>query len=159
MLPTLVPIARLFAVNDWFIGRCVGDFLPADWSTCAHAGCDARWIVKHITVHRRRLMIVMGLPPFCDDWDCVFQHDSISDAAPADLDVTHMLGVFHAVHQIMALRWDMLTETHLSKPLRSPLPDGGNTVDAGIQHLLWHETFHIGQLGQLRCLAGKPPVA
>ena len=35
-------------------------------------------------------------------------------------------------------------------------PDGSATVAGALGFLAWHESYHLGQLGLLRRLAGKP---
>ncbi|MCK6490706.1 MAG: DinB family protein [Planctomycetes bacterium] len=159
MLPTLAPIAHLFGLNLWALDRCVGDFQPSDGLVRDPAGHDARWIAGHLTVYRRRLVAMMGLPPLSDAWDTAFQKGTTPDAVPTELDGAQIVRAFHDAHGVMAPRWEALTEADLAKPLGRTLPDGGNTIGAGLRFLLWHETYHLGQLGLLRRLAGKPGIA
>jgi len=155
MLPTLTPIAHLYGVNDVMIDRCVGDFLPDDYLVRNPSGHDARWITGHVTVYRKRLVTMMGLTARSDHWDEVFQKGTVPDAVPAALDGGLIVRAFHDAHQTMMPRWGSLTESDLNKPLGRNLPDGGDTIGAGLRFLLWHETYHLGQLGMLRRLAGK----
>lgn len=159
MLPTLTAIAHLSALNARMIDRCVGDFLPADWLVRDPAGHDARWIAGHLVVYRRRLVAMMGLPPLSDAWDTAFQKGSTPNGVPTDLDGLQIVRAFHEAHAAMLPRWEALTEADLARPLGRTLPDGGDTIGAGLRFLAWHETYHLGQLGLLRRLVGKPGIA
>ena len=52
-----------------------------------------------------------------------------------------------------------MEEEQLSRPLEKPMPDGANTVAGLVRFMCFHESYHIGQLGLLRRLLGKPGLA
>lgn len=159
MLPQLTPIAHLYAVNDRMIDRCVGDFLPSDWQFRDSAGHDARWIMGHVALYRQRLVKLMGAPPIASDLELHFGSGSRPEAVPASVQGGELLRAFHEAHQAMADRWEAQTEVDVAKPLGRTLRDGGDTIGAGLRFLQWHETYHLGQLGILRRLMGKPGIA
>ena len=159
MLPALTALSHLYHVNDGMLDRCVGDFQPDDWLVRDPAGHDARWISGHVTVYRKRVMPMMGLTARSDDWDVAFQRGTLPDAVPAALDGAMIVRAFHEAHQAMVPHWETITEADLHNPLGRSLPDGGTTIGAGLRFLLWHETYHLGQLGLLRRLVGKPGIA
>lgn len=159
MLSVLIPVAHHYATGDRIIDRCIGDFTQADWRIQDPAGHDARWITGHLTITRRRLVAMMGLPALSNEWDAAFQRGSLPANVPEELSVTQILSAFHEAHQLMTSRWDAITEADLAKPLGRTLPDGSDTIGGAICFLAWHETYHLGQLGLLRRLAGKPGIA
>ena len=62
---------------------------------------------------------------------------------------------FHDAQRRTAEYWENLVPEHLAKPLGRALPDGSDTLGGAIRFLVWHEAYHLGQLGMLRRLAGK----
>ncbi len=78
---------------------------------------------------------------------------------PADLDMERVLASFKAAGEAMGPAWDGLSEEALAAPMGRTLPDGTSSVGDGLRFLAWHETYHLGQLGLFRKLAGKPGLA
>lgn len=159
MLPSLVPVAYLYAHNDRVLDRLVGDFAPADWRVRDPAGHDALWIVGHLAITRRRLVAMAGLPPLGAEWDAAFQRGTRPEAVPEGIDPTLLVAAIHEAQRQLAGRWDAIADTDLAKPLGRTLPDGSDTIGGAIRFLSWHEAYHLGQLGLLRRLAGKPGLA
>lgn len=159
MLPQLTSIAHLYAVDDRMLDRCVGDFAPTDWLFRDGAGHDARWIMGHIALYRQRLVGMLGAPPIASDLERYFGSGSRPEAVPASVQGADLVRAFHEAHQVMTGRWEAQTEADLAKPLGRTLRDGGDTIGAGLRFLQWHETYHLGQLGLLRRLMGKPGIA
>lgn len=155
----LTDIAHLYMVNNTMIDHCVGDFQPGDWLVRDAAGHDARWITGHVTVYRRRLVAMMGGPELTETWEAAFMRGTTPDAVPTELDGATIVHAFHEAHLMMVPRWDALSDADLAKPLGRTLLDGGDTIRAGLRFLLWHETYHLGQLGLLRRLVGKRGIA
>jgi uncharacterized damage-inducible protein DinB len=158
MLTSLISIAHGCSLNAWAFGRCVDDFSTADWLVHDSHGHSARWIAGHIAVHRHQALELMGLSQERLDWADSFRRGSSSDGVPSGLDGGAIQAAFHAAHQAMTPAWEALTDAHVLRPLGKVLPDGGDTVLAGLRFLAWHESYHIGQLGMLRRLAGKPAI-
>lgn len=159
MLPILAPLAHHYAVGDRFFVRVIGDFSAEDWRVRDPAGHDARWIAGHLTITRRRLVAMAGLPPLSTAWDAAFQRGSLPANVPDELDPAQVVAAFHEAHRLLDSRWEALTQADLDRPLGRTLPDGSDTIGGALRFLAWHEAYHLGQLGLLRRLAGKPGVA
>jgi hypothetical protein len=89
-------------------------------------------------------------------WEEAFSRGKTSADVPLDLDMKVVVSAFHDAGTLMAERWEVLTPTDLSKATGRKLPDGSEDVGGTIRFLAWHETYHLGQLGILRRLTGKP---
>jgi hypothetical protein len=156
MVPQLIPIAQQFAVCDRFLDGLVGDFSDADWQVADPVGHDPRWIVGHLAVTRRRLLAMVGRESAAEPWEAYFGRGTAPAGVPADLDPRALLQALHDAHRVLAGRWDAVTPDLLARPLGRTLPDGSDTVGGALGFLAWHESYHLGQLGLLRRLAGKP---
>lgn len=159
MLSTLIPIAHLFAVGDSMLDRLVGDWSATDWLFRDSAGHDARWIVGHVAIQRRRVATWVRIPCTPVDWEGAFQRGSSSSAVPDHVAPRMLVTACHEAHAHMMLGWHTLTEAALEQPLGRNLPDGSSTIGGAIRFLAWHEAYHLGQLGLLRRMIGKPGIA
>ena len=72
------------------------------------------------------------------------------------MDMKTVVLAFHEAQRSMAGRWEQLAAADAAKPLGRTLPDGSDTVAGGLRFLAWHEAYHLGQLGFLRRMAGRP---
>jgi DinB superfamily len=155
MSPSLIPIAHLFAVGDLMMDRLVGDFSAADWRHRDAMGHDARWIVGHLAVYRCRVAAWAGQPKSTMDWESAFQRGTSPAAVPDSLESSLLLAEFHAAHARMEIGFPTLTDAALQHALSRKLPDGSDTIGGAIRFMVWHEAYHLGQLGLLRRLVGK----
>jgi len=159
MLAQLQPTAKALATSEQFLKRLVGDFTEADWRVRDAQGHDARWIVGHIAALRLRMLVLLGLPAAAPAWAVHFGRGTRPDQVPQDLDLAAVLASFHATQDQLASHWEAVTAADLDRPAGRTFPDGSDTAGGGLGFLVWHETYHLGQLGLLRRQAGKPGVA
>jgi hypothetical protein len=159
MVPEFVSVAHFYAVSANSLERLVGDFSPEDWTARDAAGHTPRWIMGHVAWARLRLAEMMGHPPIPVPWMAAFARGAFDVDVPEDLDMGSVVQAFHDAHQAMTSRWEVLTDEDFAKPLGRTLPDGADTIGGGIRFLAWHEAYHMGQLGLLRRVAGKPGFA
>ena len=156
MIPALAATAQTYAMADRFLERLVGDFTEADWRFTDPVGHNARWIVGHLTIYRNQVAALIGLERGAAPWAAAFARGTSAADLPADLDPGALVAFFHAAQAAVAGGWEAVTEADLAKPFGRTLPDGSDTVGGAIRFFAWHEAYHLGQLGLLRRLAGKP---
>ncbi len=156
MLSELVAPAHAYAFNGRFLEMLVGDFTPADWRVLDPVGHDPRWLLGHITSIRHRLVGLVGLPPVAAGWEASFQRGTTPKDIPGDFNPAEVYRAFQVAGGLLAGRWEALTAEDLAKPMGRTMPDGSTTIGDGLRFLAWHETYHLGQLGIFRRLAGKP---
>ena len=156
MLQELLPIAQDFALGDLFFSGLVDDFTGADWQVQDPAGHGPRWIVGHLAMMRQRVQSMAGLAPAAEPWEAWFGRGTSPADVPADLDPGILVKAFHASQAPLAARLEGLTAEDLARPLGRTLPGGADTIGGALRFVAWHEAYHLGQLGLLRRLAGKP---
>lgn len=155
MVPELVGLARLYTVGARTLDGLVGDFTPVDWQVTDSVGHSPRWLVGHLATYRQRILAMMGLESPVAPWEAAFVRGTSPADVPADLDPMVLVRAFQAAQEAMAARWEALTPQDLARPFARTLPDGSNTVGGAVNFMVWHETYHLGQLGFMRRLAGK----
>lgn len=159
MLAELVPLALLYDHNARVLSTLVGDFSDADWRVQDPLGHDSRWIVGHLAATRLRLVGMAGLTPLTAAWQADFARGTSPKSLPQDLDMTELLRSFQHAHGQLRSAWEGLTAETLAQPLGRTLPDGSDTTGGALRFLAWHEAYHLGQLGLMRRLVGKPGLA
>jgi uncharacterized damage-inducible protein DinB len=159
MLPELVSTATTFAFNGRSLSGLVKDFTEEDWAVQDACGHSPRWIVGHLATYRHRVLELMGLPSPAAPWAGAFARGTATADVPAEVDMKEVISAFRVAQAQMADRWDGLTQDDLSKTTGRKMPDGSEDIGGAIRFLAWHETYHLGQLGLLRRLAGRPGLA
>lgn len=159
MQPELVPLVHLFAHGDRALAALVGDFTDQDWRVKDAAGHDSRWILGHLASVRMRIVGMLGGEAPTADWTAAFGRGSSAQDMPEQLDPAVLLEAFHGAQRLAAGLWERVDAERLAQPLGRTLPDGSDTIGGALRFLLWHEAYHLGQLGFMRRLVGKAGLA
>ena len=159
MLPELQATALTFATGEKFLSRLIDGFTDADWRVRDAVGHDPRWLVGHLSATRQSLLKLVGLAQPTVAWAEPFGRGKSAADLPADLDLGPVIAAFQASQPLLDARWEALTAEDLAKPFGRVLPNGTDTLGGALQFYAFHEAYHIGQLGFLRCLTGRPGLA
>lgn len=120
---------------------------PPDGGNCLN------WLLGHIIVSRRTALNLLGLEPLAGDADYerYTRNSEPLTLAEQALPLARLLVDFGETQTRMLARLAELAEDDLAA-----IPPGQDrTVAEQLSLLSWHETYHVGQLEQLRRLAGK----
>jgi hypothetical protein len=111
------------------------------------------WVLGHIIYHRGRLLKVLG---DTSDWPGEqiqrYRGESEPISGPAEdiLSLAQLLSLLDQSQERIAARLQNISEEKLDAVIVNE-----DTRGEILARLLWHETYHIGQLEPLRQLAGK----
>ena len=157
MSAPLQPLAERFAFNDRFLDMLTEGFTEADWLRRAGPGNHAQWLLGHLASTRRASLRGFGQDAEEQPWE---QHFGIGREPTQDSDdiAPALLREAFIKNGAELRRWlASLDEAQAAAAFR-PFPDGSRTV-SGVAHFLhFHESYHLGQIGLLRRVCGKPGV-
>ena len=150
--------ADLYRFNSHALHARVADFTSEDWERQHGDSSSALWIVGHLCVYRRRVLRMFGEDMPAADWEAAFQQGTKPAEHPADTTPDMLLREWERSGERLAARLEALTPEEADRPAGFTAPDGSETLGSVGTFLLWHETYHIGQLGLIRKILHKPPM-
>lgn len=120
---------------------------PPDGGNCLN------WLLGHILLSRQTMFKRLGVPPLGNIEDYQrYKRDSQPITHEADaLPLNRLLNDLHASQERLLARLNEISEDEMTA-----IPDGQErSMAEQVSFLSWHETYHVGQMEQLRRLAGK----
>jgi hypothetical protein len=164
----LEPLARLFAFNNGFLDALTRDFTPDDWRFHhVEGGNPAWWILGHLVASRRTLLRGAGVEVEKAEWEAAFARgsrpgepgDGPSGDGPSGGQSPEALREdFHAGGRLLEERLTKVTPEEISRPFGRKFSDGSDTLGGAAHFLFLHECYHLGQLGLIRRMVGKPGI-
>jgi uncharacterized damage-inducible protein DinB len=117
---------------------------------------SANWILGHITWVRQAILRTLGENLIADDRLQQYRRGSDGDVADP-IPFMHLLALFDRFQPLLESRLQNLTDANLTakSAIRSPAGADAN-LGAALASLVFHESYHVGQLGVARRLLGKP---
>jgi uncharacterized damage-inducible protein DinB len=112
------------------------------------------WIVGHIVVYRDKMLVLLGKPPLLEteEWE-IYQRGS--DALTSDQDVVDFARLLSSTKESLNRLTEALQQVSEEALCEIYDDDRETTIQDRLEFLIWHETYHLGQLEILRQLAGK----
>jgi hypothetical protein len=152
---SLAPLARRFAFNDALLDKLTQDFSDAEWLARHGEVNHAQWLLGHLASTRRWALRELGRSAEEEAWEQHFGRGARPTPLSDDIAPALLREAFLKNGAVLAKHISTLDEAQVAAPFRS-FPDGSNTLGGGMHFLHFHETYHLGQLGLLRRLCGKP---
>lgn len=155
-------LAGRFAFGAGFAAKITDGFETADWERrpSDSGGNTAHWILGHLAMARRYVLRHLGAELAKETWEDLFdigakpvstEHYPRPAELLADLEATsaRLLEIIPALDEARCNEdWG-----------KDTFPDGSKSVLGGLYFFQFHESYHLGQLGLLRRIAGKPGFA
>ena len=107
------------------------------------------WVAGHILNSRCNLARYIGAEAHCP-WSELFKRGSRFQPASAYPARNEIVDCWKTTNSTLKARCQELTREELSGPSPSQLSVEVDTLGSGISFLIWHESYHIGQMGYLR---------
>lgn len=159
MSPLIAAAAHQFHYDSQVLPRLVEGFTLDDWFAVDAAGHVAAWIVGHLASLRRQHLGSLGETQALMAWERQVGRGTKQTDLPRSCDPAQLLRAFLASGENLSRHWGRLRDDELTVKIGRPMPDGSDTMAGAISFLAWHETYHLGQLGMIRRLRGKPGLA
>jgi uncharacterized damage-inducible protein DinB len=117
-------------------------------------GNSINWVVGHIISSRQGVLTLLGAEPTWprETTDAYARGTSGDIPAAAELPLSRLLEDLSATTPIIVERLEALSGEELAAPSSNP----EQTLGQRLAFLVFHESYHVGQLGLLRRLIGKP---
>ncbi len=155
----LAELGRRFHFNLKTIQLIAEAYEPADWAVAPPGGGNtAHWILGHLAFARRGICRVLGEALPEEDWEAPFRRDASpvpgeeASYPPAETLLEDLARSGALITSIL----DRADAEHLDGPAGRSFPDGSDTRGGAAQFMHFHEVYHVGQLGLLRRMVGKP---
>ncbi|MGQ0552734.1 MAG: DinB family protein [Planctomycetota bacterium] len=151
----LVALAERFHFNDRFLDQLTSDFADKDWLARHGEANHAQWLLGHLACTRRWALRELGAGVSAEPWEQHFGQGC--RPSPLSDDIAPALLREALIKNGEKLRKFLVTRTpEQAEAPFMPFPDGSRTMQAGAHFLHFHESYHLGQIGLLRRLQGKP---
>ena len=151
----LQALADRFAFNERYLAQLIEGFTPADWLARQGDANHAQWLLGHLANTRSWAARELGSKRPAEAWEPLFGMKSkptvASDAVPVDT----LLEAFRSRGAEMRAVLPTITPEQAAMDFR-PFPWGTKDLDGAMHFLHFHETYHIGQIGLIRRIAGRP---
>jgi len=157
----LVWLGKRFHFNFRTVEVLVEGLDPADWerSPGGAGGNNAHWILGHIVAARRMVLRRLGSDEPEADWEKIFDMGAQPEGTREFPSVEDLMSELEATDQDFFARLSGLSEEQAEADFGRKLPDKSKTLLEGLAFFHFHESYHLGQLGLLRRMAGKPGFA
>ncbi|MBI4576008.1 MAG: DinB family protein [Planctomycetes bacterium] len=151
-------LAMRFHFNEGLLDMLTEGFTPEDWRHRAGEANHALWLLGHVSVSRRFLRRLLGeqLPPV--PWEAHFARGSRPGPAADAVEAAVLYEDFRESGRAIAGALRAMDPEAARAPVKAAFPDGSETVLGAADFLHFHETYHLGQLGLLRRVLGRPGI-
>jgi len=159
MTQVLAALARRFRFNEQLLKVATEGFGPEDWARppAPSGGNCAHWILGHVTQSRRMALRRLGVELAREPWEELVGMHSKPVGTAGFPPVAALQGEFSARGAELARLLAELGQGEAEAAWGGkPFPDGSRSVNDVLHFLYFHETYHLGQIGLLRRIAGKP---
>ena len=150
----LQALAQRFAFNDGFLDKLTEGFTEADWLRRHGEANSAQWLLGHLTATRGEAARLIGATLAVEPWDPHFGLGSKPSAASDDVAPALLREAFRARGAALRERLATITPEQAALDFRE-LPFGKD-LSSGVHFLHFHESYHLGQIGLIRRMSGKP---
>lgn len=158
MEPVVLPFAQLLGVNDRLLGKALAAVKGEDLTRRPGPGSSPLlWVIGHVVASRNQLARIVGAGLELS-WASLFARLSRFDETAANPSLAELQRVLGELSVQLQARLPALGEAELAAPSPTGLPTPDKTVRGAIAFLVYHESYHVGQLGYLVKWLGYPGI-
>lgn len=154
-MPPFRDLAGQYRFHARLLGLLASGLVDADWRHRA-GGNSALWVLAHLTTSKQGLLRALGEMRDRQPWEAGVGRGGSPDAELPSSEV--ILACWHEANTLLSSHLDAMTEDQGAQPAPRTMPDGSTTRGGMARFLYFHEAYHLGQIGLLRRLCGKPGV-
>jgi len=151
----LQPLADRFGFNEGFLDRLIEGFTRADWLARHGDSNHAQWLLGHLAASRGWALRLLGSPLPREDWEPLFAMGARPTAQSDAVAPERLREAFRSRGVELRDRLSAITPEQTAAEF-TELPGGTRDVAGGLHFVHFHESYHLGQIGLLRRMAGRP---
>ena len=155
MTAPLIDVASLVRLNNKVAVARTAGFTEADWKHQIRDSSSAMWIIGHLCIYRGRQLRMLDVAAPEQSWEVHFAKETRPGEIPADVRGETVLAEFTRLGEQLASALEKVTPEHAARSTGTKLFNGAETIGATATTWLWHESYHVGQLGLIRKALGK----
>ena len=158
-VPVIIAAAQEnYRFNSDLLEKMVDDLSREEWLRRPHENANhITWIVGHMMWARRDVLVRVG-PEWSKPWlDSFAIHSKCEDNAAYPSPDT-LMGAWREVSGILAGALGSVSEEILSQPSPKGPPTADGKISGAVNYLAIHETYHLGQVSNLRSWLGHKGV-
>lgn len=149
-------LQNLFRFNEFVLGKNLADLTHADsLAQATQGGSSIHWIVGHLLATRNATLRLLGESPIWSDEEAAAFARGTRAPGPGEarMPFDRMLADVRRSSEQIRAGLDRVRDEELAAPLGQGKE---GTVGDQLVGLLYHEGYHLGQVGILRRIAGRP---
>jgi hypothetical protein len=151
-------LARMYEISYGAINRNLEDVTHEESLVRPPAGNCLNWVLGHIVIYRGTMLkIIDRRPVFEGEHAALYQRGSHPDGSEHYLDLATLRGFLSDAHQEFIPALSALSDEELAGnvPEEFNRPPLAGSISNALARLSFHESYHAGQIGLLRRIAGK----
>lgn len=152
-------LVAMVTFNEQALSGAVKDFQDEDWLHRPGGANHALWVVGHIAVYRREWLRKLKVNEDPLDWEEKFKMGSKPGATTDDPSPRTLIDDIALTGQSLHRHLPTLLPEQLAEPHGLPFPKFAPTLAGFCQFMLWHESYHVGQVGLIRRVRGMKGLA
>jgi uncharacterized damage-inducible protein DinB len=149
----------LYRAGAALVEKAFGDVKPDDLWRQPEPQCNSLlWLLGHVTRHRCMLLgrCDPAAPKF--PWGDAFARGGTPGEPERAVPFADLLRCFRETSARLVERLPALTDAELSASLGHKMPQGDETLRGMVAFLVFHEAYHVGQIGYLKKQLGYAPL-
>lgn len=151
-------LAMMYEMSYGAISRNLEDVTQQESLVRPPAGNCLNWVLGHIVVYRGSMLKILGRRPVLDGARAIpYQRGSHPDGTEQYLDLATLRGMLADAHSELIPAVSGLADAELAQnvPEEFNRPPLAGSIGNALGRLSFHESYHAGQIGLLRRIAGK----
>ncbi len=157
MDPVLVSQAQLLAIQSTLVNRALAD-LPEEelWKRPGDSSNSIGWLLGHITWARNGMLITLTGQPVPMPWSGPFERGAQAADRSAYPATSEIVSTLKAINEKLKAAMEVARDERLSAPAPFTTPSPDTTARGVFVFLVFHEAYHLGQIGYVLKLLGRP---
>jgi uncharacterized damage-inducible protein DinB len=156
MDPHIASQSQLLAIQTSLVTRALSVLTEEEtWTRPAESVNSVGWLIGHITWARNGLLACLGGEPESVPGAKLFERGAQLADRSAYPETGAILETMKTVNGKLKARMESITDAELAAPSTVPSPAPDKTVRGTTAFLVFHDAYHVGQIGYAVKLLGK----